>query len=337
MKRTTGTSQQEKVVEAKWSVTEYRPEYVEKDSEELQTRLEAIYQTIHRSSQHSNTVYWATCCLSFEKRLFGKPAGYLGHIKTARMTVAELFRQNPSITSLETFKTYMLGVLEKTTTEEGLIRMPTINMRHGGEDQEAPVDQTAVYLERAEPEAPYVDQGEIRLEVIEGDLTQITMKTKEQETVIETQRQTIEALQKEVRDLKLEKQNWERRLLALEGLAGSYKTNLEEVDRRALLALAKCKGSRMIDNAIIEELGHLKRDMRSRVEVLETAAEEMKKLRDQENASLGKRNLYEPWESTKDVSEEPHPTPKLSGKELQKKIEKLIKKNEPPKKKSIFP
>ena len=336
MKKTTGTSQRDKEVQAKWAVTDYRPEYTREDSPDLQTRLETLYLTIQQKLKHENPVNWSTCCYSFETRTTTRPAGHLGHTKSKTFSMMRLSTKE-RITCFETFKTFMLKELKQGITEEGLIRMPTINMRHGGEDQEAPVDQTAVYLERAEPEAPYVDQGEIRLEVIEGDLTQITMKTKEQETVIETQRQTIEALQKEVRDLKLEKQNWERRLLALEGLAGSYKTNLEEVDRRALLALAKCKASRMTDDAIIEELGHLKRDMRSRVEDLETAAEETKKLRDQENASLGKRNLYEPWESTKDVSEEPHPTPKLSGKELQKKIEKLIKKNEPPKKKSIFP
>ena len=302
----------------------------------MEQELLRLHETIKASVLNYHGCYWAECCFTFETR--GKKLKFHRHGHPGgKMKWWPTISEANGLLDYEKFKAYLLNLLPRDST--GKIRVPKCNMKHGVPAPTSPrfrVEESEPEPEPAPVELP-VDPVPSKLEALESTVMKITEEKESEKSLIETQRQTIEALQKEVRDLKLEKQNWERRLLALEGLAGSYKTNLEEVDRRALLALAKCKGSRMIDNAIIEELGHLKRDMRSRVEDLETAAEETKKLRDQENASLGKRNLYEPWESTKDVSEEPHPTPKLSGKELQKKIEKLAKKNEPLKKKSVFP
>lgn len=114
-------------------VVDYLEEYAYQDSQDLQRRLTTLHLTLQNSFNSKNTGNWSNCCSNHENRSADYEKGYLGHtdLQSTRKWISRRLLE-----SFDDFKSFMLKILPRN--ELGQVRLPQINMRHGGSAQQPP-------------------------------------------------------------------------------------------------------------------------------------------------------------------------------------------------------
>ena len=199
-------------------------------------------------------------------------------------------------------------------------------------------------VEESEPEpepAPVelpVDPVPSKLEALESTVMKITEEKESEKSVIEALKQTVEALQKENQELKLERETWNERFKGLELVIGSFKTRVVQAESLARTAHSRCDGSRDIENGLLGQIEQLFKEVKSKDSSQDAVSEPEVWLYDQDDARLGKRSQYQLFEAVEDHPRMPHGEVRPSVDQVSRMIGALVTKAKPPaKKREIFP
>ena len=333
----TGTSQQKKVAKPRWRTTEYLPEYATGGSETMEKQLLRLHETIKRTFLTYHGCYWADCCFTFETRGTDNQFHRHGH-PGPKMKWWPTISEANGLLDYEKFKAYLLNLLPRDST--GKIRVPQCNMKHGVPAPTSPmfrVEESEPEPEPAPVELP-VDPVPSKLEALESTVMKITEEKESEKSLIEAQRQTIEALQKENQELKLERETWNERFKGLELVIGSLKTRAVQAESLARTAHSRCDGSRDIENGLLGQIEQLFKEVKSKDSSQDAVSEPEVWLYDQDDASLGKRSQYQLFEAVEDHPKMPHGKVRPSVDEVSRMIGALATKAKlPTKKREIFP